>query len=59
MRGLPVDLVSLMGAYHRATLVSFAVLEAAALMGLLVALLSGSSFYQRSLWRIVSSGLAM
>jgi hypothetical protein len=45
MRGLPVDFVHLMGAYHRATLVSFAVLEAAALMGLVVALLSGSSFY--------------
>jgi hypothetical protein len=40
-----VDLVNLIPAYQRATLVSFAVLEVAALMGLLVALLSGSSFY--------------
>jgi hypothetical protein len=40
-----VDLGNLIPAYQRATLVSFAVLEAAALMGLLVALLSGSSFY--------------
>ena len=44
-RLLPTDLGSLMSAYQRATLVSFAVLEMAALMGLLVALLSGSSFY--------------
>jgi hypothetical protein len=40
-----VDLGNLIPAYQRATLVSFAVLEVAALMGLLVALLSGSSFY--------------
>lgn len=40
-----VDLNSLVPAYQRATLVSFAILEAAALLGLLVALLSGSSFY--------------
>jgi hypothetical protein len=40
-----VDLNSLVPAYQRATLVSFAVLETAALMGLLVGLLSGSSFY--------------
>lgn len=44
-RALPADLLDLASAYHRATLVSFAVLELAALMGLLVALLSGSSFY--------------
>lgn len=40
-----VELGNLIPAYQRATLVSFAVLEFAALMGLLVALLSGSSFY--------------
>jgi hypothetical protein len=40
-----VDLGNLIPAYQRATLVSFAMLEGAALMGLLVALLSGSSFY--------------
>ena len=40
-----VELANLIPAYQRATLVSFAVLEVAALMGLLVALLSGSSFY--------------
>lgn len=44
-RLMPPDLLSLASAYQRATLVSFAVLELAALMGLLVALLSGSSFY--------------
>lgn len=40
-----VDLANLIPAYQRATLVSFAVLEIAALMGLFVALLSGSAFY--------------
>jgi hypothetical protein len=40
-----VDLGNLIPAYQRATLVSFAVLEIAALMGLFVALLSRSSFY--------------
>lgn len=44
-RMIPVDPGNLLSAYQRATLVSFAVLELAALMGLLVALLSGSSFY--------------
>lgn len=44
-RMIPTDPGSLRSAYQRATLVSFAVLELAALMGLLVALLSGSSFY--------------
>lgn len=44
-RALPTDLLSLASAYQRATLVSFAILELAALMGLFVALLSGSSFY--------------
>ena len=44
-RLLPIDLGNLMSAYQRATLLSFAILEMAALMGLLVALLSGSSFY--------------
>jgi hypothetical protein len=40
-----LDLEAFAAAYRRATLVSFAVLEVAALLGLLVALLSGSSFY--------------
>lgn len=44
-RLIPIDPGNLLSAYQRATLVSFAVLELAALMGLLVALLSGSSFY--------------
>lgn len=44
-RLVPTDLSGLVSAYQRATLVSFAVLELAALMGLLVALLSGSAFY--------------
>lgn len=44
-RAFPTDLLTLASAYQRATLVSFAVLELAALIGLLVALLSGSSFY--------------
>jgi hypothetical protein len=44
-RLIPTDTGNLLSAYQRATLVSFAVLETAALMGLLVALLSGSSFY--------------
>lgn len=44
-RLLPTDMGGLLSAYQRATLVSFAVLELAALMGLLVALLAGSSFY--------------
>jgi hypothetical protein len=44
-RALPVSWDNLISAYQRATLVSFAVLEGAAVMGLLVALLSGSSFY--------------
>ncbi|HEX5718840.1 MAG TPA: hypothetical protein VF179_21945 [Thermoanaerobaculia bacterium] len=44
-RMIPIDPGSLLSSYQRATLVSFAVLELAALMGLLVALLSGSSFY--------------
>ncbi len=44
-RHVPVDLGSLVPAYQRATLVSFAILESSALLGLLVALLSGSSFY--------------
>lgn len=44
-RMIPADVGNLLSAYQRATLVSFAVLELAALMGLLVALLSGSSFY--------------
>lgn len=44
-RMIPADMGNLLSAYQRATLVSFAVLETAALMGLLVALLSGSSFY--------------
>ena len=44
-RAFPTDLLTLASAYQRATLVSFAILELAALIGLLVALLSGSSFY--------------
>jgi hypothetical protein len=44
-RMIPTNSGDLLSAYQRATLVSFAVLEIAALMGLLVALLSGSSFY--------------
>jgi hypothetical protein len=43
--GLPVNLDRLLEAYRRATLTSFAVLEGAALLGLAVALLSGTAFY--------------
>jgi len=44
-RALPVSWENLLSAYQRATLVSFALMEGAAVMGLLVALLAGSSFY--------------
>jgi len=40
-----LDLDAFAAAYRRATLTSFAILETAGLLGLLVALLSGSSFY--------------
>ncbi len=43
--GVPVNLESLIPAYIRATLVSFALLEAAALIGLMIALFAESSFY--------------
>jgi hypothetical protein len=42
---LPVNPVALLAAYQRATLISFAILEAAALLGLLVAYTSGSAIY--------------
>lgn len=42
---VPVHLERLLGAYRTATLASFAALEAAALVGVLVALLSGTVFY--------------
>jgi hypothetical protein len=43
--GLPMDLDRLLEAYRRATLVSFVMLEASALAGLAVALLTGTAFY--------------
>jgi hypothetical protein len=43
--GFPIDLDRLLGAYRMATVVSFLLLEAAALFGLLVALLTGTAFY--------------
>lgn len=42
---LPIDPEAVLAAYSRATLVSFAILETAALAGLLVALTSGSAAY--------------
>jgi hypothetical protein len=42
---LPVDSEAVLAAYGKATLLSFALLEAAALAGLLVALTSGSAAY--------------
>jgi hypothetical protein len=41
----PVNLDRLLEAYRRATLISFAMLEGAALLGMVVALLSGTIFY--------------
>jgi hypothetical protein len=43
--GLPLDLGRLLEGYRRATLVSFVMLECAALAGLTVALLTGTAFY--------------
>jgi hypothetical protein len=43
--GLPLSLERLLEGYRRGTLVSFALLEFAALVGLFVALLSGTAFY--------------
>lgn len=42
---LPINGEVVLAAYQRATILSFAVLEAAALLGLLVALLSGKTSY--------------
>lgn len=42
---LPIDPEAVLAAYSRATLVSFAILETAALAGVLVALTSGSATY--------------
>jgi hypothetical protein len=42
---LPIDPEAVLGAYWRATLFSFALLETVALLGLLVALTSGSATY--------------
>ena len=41
----PVNLDRLLEAYRRATLISFALLEGAALLGMVVAFLSGTVFY--------------
>jgi hypothetical protein len=43
--GLPASLDRVLEAYRRATLISFVVLEGAAILGLVVALLSGTAFY--------------
>ena len=43
--GFPMDLGRLLEGYRRATLVSFVMLECAALAGLTVALLTGTAFY--------------
>jgi hypothetical protein len=42
---LPIDAEAVLAVYPRATIASFALLEAAALLGLLVALLSGKTSY--------------
>jgi hypothetical protein len=45
LAALPIDPEAVLAAYSRATLVSFAILETAALVGVLVALSSGSATY--------------
>jgi hypothetical protein len=54
---LPTDPETVLGAYWRATLVSFAILETAALVGVLVALTSGSATYGIVLCLISSFGM--
>lgn len=54
---LPVDPEAVLAAYGRATLISFAILETAALLGLLVALTSGSATYGVVLCLVSSFGM--
>jgi len=55
---LAVDPGLVLGAYQRATLLSFAMLEAAALLGLLVAFTSGSAIYGSVLCAASAFGMA-
>lgn len=55
--GIPIDLERFLAAYQRATLASFAALEAAALVGVLIALLSGTVFY--GIFLCLAAGFAM
>ncbi len=52
-----IQLESVLAAYSRATLASFAALEAAALVGILIALLSGTVFY--GIFLCIAAGFAM
>lgn len=54
---LPTDPEAMLAAYRRATLISFAILETAALVGLLVALTSGSATYGTVLCLVSSFGM--
>jgi hypothetical protein len=54
---LPIDPDAILSAYRRGTLLSFALLEAAGFLGLLVAMISGKSFYGVVL--CAAAGLAM
>jgi len=54
---LPVDPEAVLAAYGRATLLSFATLEGAALVGLLVALTSGSATYGIMLCLVTTFGM--
>jgi hypothetical protein len=55
--GLPVDPLRLFAAYHRATLNSFLMLECAAALGVLVALLSHTAFYGIALCAASAAGM--
>jgi hypothetical protein len=55
---LPTDPDAVLAAYWRATLISFAILEIAALLGLLVALTSGSATYGVVLCLVSAFGMA-
>ena len=55
--GLPVDPLRLFAAYQSATLTSFLMLECAAALGLLVALLSHTAFYGIALCAASAAGM--
>lgn len=55
--GLPLAEEAVIAAYRRATLVSFALLEGAALLGLVIAGLSGSAWYGHVLCAVALLGM--